>query len=49
MEQSDQAETRKRTFLMRAKYYPRGGPKIVREELERLGLQWMPPTTPLST
>lgn len=33
---------------MRAKYYPRGGPKIVREELERLGLQWMPPTTPLN-
>lgn len=33
-------------FIMRAKYYPPGGPKIVRQELERLGFQWVPPSTP---
>jgi hypothetical protein len=26
--------------------YPPGGPKIVRQEYERLGFQWVPPNTP---
>lgn len=26
--------------------YPPGGPKIVRQEFERLGFQWVPPSTP---
>lgn len=40
------AVAKEKSFVMRAKYYPPGGPKIVREEIERLGFKWMPPTTP---
>jgi len=37
---------RRRSFVMKARYYPPGGPKIVREEIERLGFDWKPPFTP---
>lgn len=39
-------EAKKRTIILSSPFYPRGGPKIVREEFERLGFQYLHPKTP---
>eukprot|EP01130_Rhizamoeba_saxonica_P001979 TRINITY_DN11798_c0_g1_i1.p1 TRINITY_DN11798_c0_g1~~TRINITY_DN11798_c0_g1_i1.p1 ORF type:complete len:459 (-),score=93.69 TRINITY_DN11798_c0_g1_i1:156-1532(-) len=43
--QTDETNNNVRLVKMRGKY-PRGGPKIVREEFEKLGFTYAPPDTP---
>lgn len=45
VQQSDSSAHKRPLVKMRG-LYPIGGPKIIREEFERLGFEYRPPNTP---